>query len=203
VRAGRSAVALVLLAGATAAQEPPPAEVSRPELTLPALDVRGPEAERRVRIEEALRARAYDRAETLLVEAVEREPRSADLLRVLGGVLFLRGNSLGAAIAFKKAEVLTPLDERSRFTLAMAYVAMRRRDWARPELEKLAAAAPRTARYVYWTARLDYDDGLYAAAVDGFLRAIDLDRSFTRAHDNLGLSYEALGRFDEAIASYR
>jgi tetratricopeptide (TPR) repeat protein len=202
--AGRSTVALVLLAGATAAQEPPPrGETALPELTRPSLETRGPDAERRIRIEEALRARAYDRAETLLIEAVEREPQSAELLRVLGGVFFLRGNSLGAAIAFKKAEALTPLDERSRFTLTMAYVAMGRRDWARPELGKLAAAAPRNARYVYWSARLDYDDGLYAAAVEGFLRAIDLDRSFMKAHDNLGLSYEALGRFEEAIGSYR
>jgi tetratricopeptide (TPR) repeat protein len=157
----------------------------------------------RADIARALQAGAYDRAETLLLEAVERQPQSPELLRLLGGVLFLRGRALNAAVALKKAEALAPLDERSRFTLAMAYVALGRRDWARPELEKLVSPASRNPLYLYWTSRLDYDDGQYAAAVQGYLHAIELDPAFAKAHDNLGLCYEALGRFDEALRSYR
>ena len=59
-------------------------------------------------------------------------------------MFFLRGRPLNAAVALKKAEAIGPLDERSRFTLVMAYVALGRRDWARPELAKLVEAAPRT-----------------------------------------------------------
>ena len=87
---------------------------------------------------------------------------------MLGGVFFLRGRPLNAAIALKKAEAIAPLDERSRFTLVMAYVALGHRDWARPELARLTAAAPASPLYPYWTARLDYDDGQYATAVKGF-----------------------------------
>jgi tetratricopeptide (TPR) repeat protein len=153
-------------------------------------------------IAEALQAGDYARAETLLVEAAEAQPESADVLRLLGGVFFVTGRPLNAAVAFKKAEALEPLDERSRFTLVMAYVVLGRRDWARPELETLTEAAPRNPLYVYWTARLDYDDGQYADAVEGLLRAIELDPGFMKAHDNLGLCYEALGRSDEAIRSF-
>ena len=192
---------LVRLPPRSRLRKPGRARAAGADASLPSRRAR-PEAERRARIEEALRARAYERAETLLLEAVEREPRSAELLRLLGGVFFLRGNYLGAAIAFKKAEALAPLDERSRFTLAMSYVVMGRRDWARPELAKLAASAPRNPLYVYWTARLDYDDGQYAAAVGGFLRGDRARPPFMKAHDNLGLCYDALGRFDEALASY-
>jgi len=201
VRTGVLALAVVVFAAAAAAQEPVP-DPSLPELGLRGPDEAGPAAERRARIEEALRAHAYDQAETLLLEAVEREPQSPELLRVLGGVLFLRGRPLNAAVAFKKAEALAPLDERSRFTLVMAYVVLGHRDWARPELQKLTAAAPRNPLYVYWTARLDYDDGQYSSAVEGFLRALEIDPRFMKAHDNLGLSYEALGRNDDAIRSY-
>ncbi len=158
--------------------------------------------ERSARITEALRARDYERAETLLLEAAEAHPQSAEVLRVLGGVFFLRGRPLNAAIALKKAEAIAPLDERSRFTLVMAYVALGHRDWARPELAKLAQAAPANALYPYWTARLDYDDGQYATAVKGLLRAAELDPRYMRAYDNLGLCYEALGRFDEARRSW-
>ena len=158
--------------------------------------------ERGARIAEALRTGATDRAEALLLEAAEAEPRSAEVLRLLGGVFFVRGRPLNAAVAFKKAEALAPLDERSRFTLVMAYVALGRRGWARPELAKLVEAAPANPLYTYWTARLDYDDGQYAAAVKQLLRAIELDPRFMRAYDNLGLCYEALGRFDEAARSF-
>lgn len=156
----------------------------------------------RARIDAALQAREYTRAETLLLEAVEAQPRSAEALRLLGGVFFLRGRPLNAAVAYKKAEALAPLDERSRFTLVMSYVALGRRDWARPELEKLLEASPRNPLYHYWTARLDYDDGQFEPAVERLLRVIALDPGFTRAWDNLGLNYDALGRFDDAVRSY-
>src|SRR5207253_2081618 len=79
-----------------------------------------------------------------------------------------------------------------RFTLAMAYVVLGRPDWARPELAALSAADPGNPLYPYWLARLDYDQEHYAEAVAGFRRALALDPAYARAHDNLGLSYEAL-----------
>ena len=36
------------------------------------------------------------------------------------------------------------------------------------------AAEPLNAGYAYWLARLDYDSGRYAAAIDRLLRALDL-----------------------------
>jgi tetratricopeptide (TPR) repeat protein len=156
----------------------------------------------RASIDAALQARDYTRAETLLLEALEAQPRSAEALRLLGGVFFVRGRPLNAAVAYKKAEALAPLDERSRFTLVMSYVALDRRDWARPELETLLETSPRNPLYHYWTARLDYDDGQFEPAVERLLRVIALDPDFMRAWDNLGLNYDALGRFDDAVRSY-
>ena len=158
--------------------------------------------ERSARITEALHARDYERAETLLLEVAAAQPQSAEVLRLLGGVFFLRGRPLNAAVALKKAEAITPLDERSRFTLVMAYVALGHRDWARPELGKLAEAAPASPLYPYWTGRLLYDDGQFATAAKSLARAIELDPRYMKAHDNLGLCYEALGRFDEAQRSW-
>jgi tetratricopeptide (TPR) repeat protein len=150
----------------------------------------------------ALQALDWPRAEALLLEAIEAHPGSPDLLRTLGGVFFMENRPLNAAVAFKKAEALAPLDDRSRFTLAMAYVALGRRDWARPELETLVKADAGNPLYPYWIARLDYDDGQYEPAVASLGRSLALDPGFVKAHDNLGLCYEALGRFDEALHSY-
>ena len=203
MRSGRLVVAALVVAAASSAQERPSApDPSTPVLDGGDLEKSGLPRARRAEIAGALRDRAYDRAEALLGEAVEQEPRSAELLRLLGGVLFLRHNYLNAAVALKKAEALAPLDEHSRFTLAMSYVVLGRRDWARPELTKLAEGAPRSALYPYWTARLDYDEGQYAAAVEALHRALELDPRFIKAHDNLGLCYEALGKNEEAMRSY-
>jgi tetratricopeptide (TPR) repeat protein len=200
---------LLALAAAVLATSLRAQEASRPDATLPdlpadaGLSLPGLDPTQSRALVEALRAGAYARAEELLVEAGQGEDASPELLRLLGGVSFRIGNHLGAAIALKKAEAKAPLDETSRFTLAMAYVVMGRREWARPELRKLAAAAPDNALYPYWIARLDYDTGLHAAAAQGFEQAITLDPSFVKAYDNLGLCQEALGRYDAAVASHQ
>jgi tetratricopeptide (TPR) repeat protein len=174
---------------------PPPARAANPGSGEPDA------ATRRAAIAEALAAGDEARLEELLVEEAEARPTPA-VLRQLGALFLKRGRPLNAAIALKKAEALAPLDEGSRFTLAMAYVAMGQRGWARPELVKLAEQAPATALYPYWLARLDYDDNQYAEAVRKLEKAITLDPRFMRAHDNLGLCYEALGRFDDAAKAW-
>ena len=197
------AAALAVRVVTAGAQDPPqPASAAAP-LDARDLDRIDLPFERRAGIAKAIQAGAYDRAQALLLDEVERSPRSPELLRLLGGVLFVTGEYLDSAIALKKAEALAPLDARSRFTLAMSYVVLGQRRWARPELETLARADARNPLYPYWMARLDYDEEHYADAVEGFRHVLALDPAYLRAHDNLGLALEALGREDEAIRSYR
>jgi tetratricopeptide (TPR) repeat protein len=158
---------------------------------------------RNAEVERALAARQWDRAEQLLVAAIEREPKSAQLLKVLGHVFLMDRKPLNAAIALKKAEALGPLDNEARFRLALAYVALHRGDWARPELERLTALDPTNVVYEYWLGRLDYDAGRYAAAVERLQHVVSRDPGFLRAYDNLGLCYEALNLADQAIPMYR
>jgi tetratricopeptide (TPR) repeat protein len=110
---------------------------------------------------------------------------------------------LNAAIALKKAEALAPLDEASRLQLALAYIAMQRGDWARPELSRLTQQHPSAAIYHYWLGRLDYDDGQYTSAIERLKHAAALDPQLGRAFDNLGLCYEALNQADQAMTHYR
>jgi len=160
---------------------------------------------RRLELEEALNRGDYKSAEGILLEEVERDPKSiraARLLVMAGGIFFLDGQYMNSVIAWKKAETIAPLDDGSRFTLAMAYVKLNRRDWARPELAKLAAAQPENPLYLYWLARLDYDAQDYAAAIARLQKVIELNPAMMRAYDTLGLCYDYLGRFDEAVKSY-
>lgn len=159
----------------------------------------------RLELQDSLNQRDYKRAETILVAEAERDPKSlraARLLVTAAGIFFLDGQYLNAAIAWKKAEAIAPLDDRSRFTLAMAYVRLNRADWARRELETLAAANAQEPLYVYWLARLDYDARNYASALSRLQKVIELDPKMMRAYDLLGRCYDYQGRFDEAVKSY-
>jgi tetratricopeptide (TPR) repeat protein len=157
----------------------------------------------RTHIEQSLKGREYFDTEGILLEAINQHPKSSRLLTLLGEVFFLDGKYLDCAIAMKKADAHTPIDERSRFVLAMAYVAMKHSDWARPELEKLQRANFRNALYPYWLSRLDYHDRRFGNAVTDVEKAIQLNPGFMKAYDNLGLYEEALGRDGKAIKAYR
>jgi tetratricopeptide (TPR) repeat protein len=157
----------------------------------------------RARVEEALKGRQYDRAEAILLGQYNKNPRSAPLLVLLGRIFFLDKKYENCAIALKKAEKLSPLEDRYHFKLAMAYVAMKHPDWARPEIERLMRADPNKALYPYWVSRLDYHDKRVGDAVTHIQRAIQLDPKFMKAYDNLGLYLEYLGKYDKAILAYQ
>jgi tetratricopeptide (TPR) repeat protein len=154
-------------------------------------------------IDRALKDRDWTRAEELLVAEIDRRPSSPDLLSLLGSVFLIDRKPLNAAIAIKKAEALGSIDEPTRFTLVLAYVAMKRGDWARPELERLVHANPSNPLYQYWLGRLDYDSAQYATAITRFEQVIARDPAFIRAYDNLGLCYEALNQAEQAVRHYR
>ena len=196
-----SSLPILLLARVHTPQEenPPPQSVS-PDLSgLQLSDVR------RFELEDALRRRDYKRAESILVDEIEKDPesiRTARLLVLVGGAFFLDSDFQNSVTAWKKAEAIAPLDDRTRFTLAMAYVKLNRRDWARPELEKLATTHPQDPLFLYWLARLDFDAQNYQPAIARLQSVLALDPKMMRAYDTLGLCYDYLGQFHEAIQSY-
>lgn len=163
------------------------------------------EPSRSAELESALTRRDYKRAETILVEETQRDPtsaRSAKLYTLVGHILFLDGQYLNSAIAWKKAEAIASLNDQTRYSLAMAYLRLNRPDWGRDELQRLSQGDPKNPLYLYWLARLDYDARAYIPAISRLLRVIELDPNMMRAYNNLGLCYDSLGQFDEAIQNF-
>jgi tetratricopeptide (TPR) repeat protein len=160
------------------------------------------EPAQRAAVRQAIKARDYPRAETILVDEINKNPKAPQLLTFLGSLFFLDGKYLNTAIAMKKAEAIEPLDDRNRFTLALSYIILNQCDWARPELEKLARANPREPLYPYWLGRLDFDAQQFKAAAANLRKALELDPTFMKAYDNLGLTYEVLAQYDDAIRIY-
>ena len=161
-------------------------------------------------LQQALQKHDYVKAETILLPEIQaaQQPESKNrLLQVIGGVYFLDHDDLHAAVAWKKAEAIAPLPAQLKFSLAMAYVRMGRGDWARQQLQALAAADAKNALYPYWLGRMDYDAHAYEKAMTEFQKAIQLDPGMARAYDNLGLclfyrneNALAVENFEKAIA---
>ena len=154
-------------------------------------------------VSKALEGHEYKTAETILVQAINSHPKSADLLIFAAHLFLLDKNPMNAAIALKKAEKIRPLAPDDHFQLAMAYIGMGKGEWARPELNRLADAAPNNPLYPYWLARIDYDQHKYGDAVRRLRSVTKANPGFIRAWDNLGLSLEGAGQIDESISSYR
>ena len=157
----------------------------------------------RATLRDAIKAHNYAPAEALLIAESKRQPKSPELLTTLGSVFFLDGKYLNCVVAMKKGEALAPLAASERFTLALSYIILNHRDWARPELENLANANPHSPLYPYWLGRIDYDGMQFRAAEAHLRKALELDPKFMKAYDNLGLTEEALGQLDDAIGVYQ
>ncbi len=199
---------LLLCANQTLAQQPA-FEAKDFKLEVPALNL-PLEPMQQAAFDAAMKRRAFTEAETILINSAQGEyardkksARAAQLYEAVGGVFFLNSEFLNAAISFKRADAAVPLQARNRFTLAMSYIRLNRRDWAKPELERLVKEHPANALYLYWLARLDYDAKAYNEAIAKFTKVVALDPTMMRAHDSLGLCYDYLGKYDEAIKHYR
>jgi tetratricopeptide (TPR) repeat protein len=147
----------------------------------------------------------YIAAEKLLLDGIELDPhspRAAPLLAYLGTVYFLNHDYLNAAIAWKKSDAIRPLASELQFSLAMAYIQISHRDWARPVIESLFAHDPKNALYPYWLGRLDYDAQHYSEATNHFQQAITLNPTMARAYDNLGLCYFYQNETGLAVKSF-
>ena len=158
--------------------------------------------DQRNRIADAINRRDYKTAETELVSEIDRQPLSTELLNAAAGIFFVDGQFLNVAIALKKSDHIRPLSAADRLTLALAYVALNRGEWARTELDKLVHENPKGAIYLYWLARIDYDERRYSDAAATLKRTIAIDPEFTKAYDNLGLALEANGDSEEALHEY-
>jgi tetratricopeptide (TPR) repeat protein len=156
----------------------------------------------RERLEAAISAGQWERAEEWLFEASQQESPSAALLRALGAAHLKNRRFLQAATAYLRAERLKPLDAGSRFALAQAYLGLEKRHWARRELERLATDDPRDPLYPYWLAGIYFDYQWFELSSEQARRAIELDPESAAAQDRLGQALEGMNRLDEALERY-
>jgi tetratricopeptide (TPR) repeat protein len=158
-------------------------------------------AESRQALAASFSAKDFGSMEKILdreVAAAGHSPLAAELEALAGAVEFLRGRMDRAAVAFGQADKIMPLGDPDRFTWAMALVNAGNGRSAREQLTRLANSHPDAPLYIYWLARIDYDQRLYEEAIKKLNRVIRLDPASARTYDNLGLALDMSGRPAEA-----
>jgi len=189
-------------AGAQTAPDAPESAASLPEALIEKLSL-GEEV--KASILKAVRAKDYQRAESILLDSLAHaahSERAGEVLVLLGDVYFCASDYPQAVIAWIKSDAISPLDDRTRFQLATTEVYVGRSDLARKQFVLLANKNKDTALYQYWLARLDYDAQQYKAAILRLEQVVKLEPGMARGYDLLGLCHDFEGDSQAAIQAY-
>jgi tetratricopeptide (TPR) repeat protein len=182
-----------------------PAPAQKPDALAKRIENAPLPAAQRQALSAALAAKDFARIEAILASPAQPDllpAPAAELQALLGALDFLGGRMKQSVQAFARSESLKPLNDADRFTLAMALVNLGDVTDARAQLAKLDEAHPDQPAYLYWLARLDYDQRLYESAVERLKKVVRLDPASVRGYDNLGLSYDMMGLTDEAQSAF-
>jgi tetratricopeptide (TPR) repeat protein len=151
-----------------------------------------------------LAVEAYDfkRAEHLVQEALQRDPKSTDALRLMARIAVLRGDATLALSTARQVAQLDPSD--GAFEVAEVLQDLGRTDEARKELERLRAGGDIDAREIdRRLALLAYDAGDLEQAQKRFTDLMRSGEAGDGAMFYLAQIAEAQGDKDAALAIYR
>lgn len=177
----------------------------KPDNLLERIRNSGLPAEQREDLARSLAAKDYAHMQEILgrqAAAADTPAGAAEMHALAGAVEFLQGQMDRAVLAFRQADSMDRLGDADRFTWAMALVNLGDTKAAREQLTRLSDHHPDLPLYLYWLARIDYDQRLYAEAVARLKRVIGLDPAWARAYDSLGLALDMSGQQEEAREAF-
>jgi len=150
-------------------------------------------------IKRLMRRRNFDRAERELLERIEGEPKSADLMILLGRVLRSQNRHDDAMRAFERAIELAPLSAEPSFRCGAAHLRSRNIERARELFENALKIEPNSARAYLGLGAAAYFDGAYDDALERLAQAIKLDPKLGRVHEMSARTHARMGDKNSAI----
>ncbi len=145
----------------------------------------------------------FPAAESVLRSFTQQQPRSAQGWYLLGYVLQRENHPADSLQAFTKAAALAPPTPDDLKLVALDYVLLNDYPDAIRWLTRALHDDPKNTEAWYDLGRAHMHGGDFAAAVNAFQRSLALNPHQPKALDNLGLSYEAQNRNDDALRTYR
>ena len=156
-----------------------------------------------VDVQSLVDAGKLDDAENAARTYVAAHPTSADAHYLLGYVLFKQGNRKSSIAEYREGARYREPSGLDLEVIGANYFLLE--DYAAAEqwLTKAVESAPEDAHARFYLGRTKYNLKKFADAARIFTACLKLDPRNAKAADYLGLSYQALGQTDGAIAAYR
>ncbi len=146
---------------------------------------------------------AYESAKAAYEEAFKYNPKSPALLLTLARLEASHGNNAKA-----KEYIARSLQQKNNYTdaiflLAQIQVAEGNLKDAISSVEAASILAPNDSGVFFQLGLLRYNVKDFSGAVSAFSRAVEVTPSYANAKYFLGLSYQRLGRVEEAIGQFK
>ena len=143
-----------------------------------------------------------EKAREIVAEYLGSHPNSGEAHFLLGYILFKQQKSSESLAAYTEGAKHATPGAGDLKVVALNYVLLGDYASAARWLARSIEFDPRDAQAWYYLGRTKYNENRFEEAVRAFQECLKLDPRNVKAEDNLGLSYQALGRTDDAIASY-
>ncbi|MGH9613687.1 MAG: tetratricopeptide repeat protein, partial [Bryobacteraceae bacterium] len=142
-------------------------------------------------------------AESAIRRYLETHKDSADGHYLLGYVLFREQNPKASIAAYTEAAQYRPPSALDLQAVGSDYFLMEDYASADKWFTKSVDLSPKDPLGRYYLGRTKYNEKHFTEAARAFIECLKLDPKNTKAEDNLGLSYEELGKTDDALTAYR
>ena len=144
-----------------------------------------------------------DAAERTAREYVQGHSVSADGHFLLGYVLFLQKRAKESLAEYTEGAKYGAPSARDLKVVASDYVVLGDFADADKWFTKVVVWTPHDAQVWYDLGRTKYNENRFEEAVNCFKRALQIAPGNVKTEDNLGLSFGALGRNEEAMDAYK
>jgi len=147
--------------------------------------------------------RHYDAASAKLQAWLHDHPDSASAHFLLGYALYRQQKARESLAEYTAGARSSKPAANDLAVVAMDYILLHDYPDADKWLTQAASWSPDNELYWYYLARTKYAENHFDEAIGIFRKCLALSPHDLRAEYNLGLSYEGLGRNDDAAAAYR
>jgi tetratricopeptide (TPR) repeat protein len=142
-------------------------------------------------------------AEKVVRRYLQTHRNSADGYYLLGYVLFKEQKAKESLAAYTQGAKYRRPNAYDLEVVGADYVLLGDYASADKWFSKSVEWEPGNRQALYYLGRAKYNENRFEEAIDAFQRCLKLDPRDVKAEDNLGLSYQGLGRNEEAAAAFR
>jgi tetratricopeptide (TPR) repeat protein len=142
-------------------------------------------------------------AEQVVRRYLEIHKNSADAHYLLGYILFKEQNPKSSLAEYTEGAKYRKPSAYDLEAVGGDYVLLHDYADADKWFSKSVEWNPGNLQALYYLGRAKYNENRFEEAVNVFTQCLKLDPKNVKAEDNLGLSYEGLGRIEDAMAAYR